>query len=80
MIKDYGPGDVVELIKNEDVQFVNLRFMDFPGLMQHFHVPAKEFTEDVFEDGLGFDGSSIRGWRSIEKSDMLVLPDPTTVS
>lgn len=79
-MKNYGPKDVVDLIKREDVRFVDLRFMDFPGLMQHFHVPAAEFGESVFEEGLGFDGSSIRGWQSIHESDMLVMPDPTTAT
>ena len=52
--------------------------MDFPGLWQHFSVPVDELTEDIFEDGLGFDGSSIRGWQAIHTSDMLVVPDPET--
>jgi glutamine synthetase len=68
------PKDVVEFIKNEDVKVVDLRFMDFPGLWQHFSVPAHEIDEDVFEEGLGFDGSSIRGWQAINESDMLVKP------
>ncbi len=70
--------DVMELIKKEGVKIVDVRFMDFPGLWQHFSVPAAEFDEDVFEEGLGFDGSSIRGWQSINESDMLVKPDPAT--
>jgi glutamine synthetase len=80
MKKDYGPKQVVDLIKKEKVQFVDLRFMDFPGLMQHFTIPASEMTEEVFEEGLGFDGSSIRGWQEIHESDMLVSPDPTTAT
>jgi len=80
MKKDYGPKQVVDLIKKEQVQFVDLRFMDFPGLMQHFTIPAGELTEEVFEEGLGFDGSSIRGWQQIHESDMLVSPDPTTAT
>jgi glutamine synthetase len=57
---------------------VDLRFMDFPGLWQHFSVPASELDEGSFEDGFGFDGSSIRGWQPINASDMLVIPDAAT--
>ena len=70
--------DVLELIKKEGVRVVDLRFMDFPGLWQHFSVPIREIDEDVFEEGLGFDGSSIRGWQAINESDMLVKPVPET--
>ena len=55
-----------------------MRFMDFPGLWQHFTIPVTKLDEDVFEDGLGFDGSSIRGWQAINESDMLVVPQPET--
>jgi glutamine synthetase len=72
------PKDVMDLIKKEDIKVVDLRFMDFPGLWQHFSVPASEFSEGVFEQGLGFDGSSIRGWKAINESDMLVKPEPTS--
>ncbi len=72
------PGEVVKRIKDEGVQMVDLRFQDFPGLQQHFSVPPSEISEETFEDGLGFDGSSIRGWKGIHESDMLVMPDPTT--
>ncbi|MEW6441016.1 MAG: type I glutamate--ammonia ligase [bacterium] len=68
------PRDVVEFIEEGKVQIVDLRFMDFPGLWQHFSVPAREIDEDTFEQGLGFDGSSIRGWQAINESDMLVRP------
>jgi glutamine synthetase len=57
---------------------VDMKFMDFPGLWQHFSIPVDELTENIFEDGLGFDGSSIRGWQSIHTSDMLVVPDAET--
>jgi glutamine synthetase len=67
---------VMELIKSRNIQMVDLRFMDLPGLWQHFTVPAQAFSEDAFKDGVGFDGSSIRGWRSIHESDMVVIPDP----
>ncbi len=70
--------DVVELIEKEDVKVIDLRFMDFPGLWQHFSIPATEADEAMFEAGLGFDGSSIRGWQAINESDMLVKPVPET--
>src|SRR5881397_2329852 len=57
---------------------VDVRFCDLPGVMQHFTVPVSSFDESVFSDGLGFDGSSIRGFQEIHESDMLLLPDPTT--
>jgi len=72
------PQEVLELVKKENVVSVDLKFMDFPGLWQHFSVPASQLDLDSFEDGYGFDGSSIRGWRSINESDMLVVPDPST--
>ncbi len=80
MRKDLSPKDVVDMCQKEGVRFVDLRFMDFPGLVQHFHIPVSELSEDTFEEGLGFDGSSIRGWKSIHESDMLVMPDPTTAT
>lgn len=80
MHKDSGPREVLDLCKKEKVRFIDLRFMDFPGLMQHFTIPAAELSVDSFEDGVGFDGSSIRGWQRIHESDMLVLPDPTTAT
>jgi glutamine synthetase len=70
------PRDIVSLIEKENVEVVDLRFMDFPGLWQHFSVPAREIDEGTFEAGLGFDGSSIRGWQAINESDMLVKPVP----
>ena len=72
------PQEVVAKIKDEGIEFVDFRFVDFPGLWQHFSVPAGEITEETFEDGLGFDGSSIRGWQAINNSDMLVMPDAAT--
>ncbi|MBT8340967.1 MAG: type I glutamate--ammonia ligase, partial [Desulfatitalea sp.] len=72
------PKDVLKLVKEEDVKMVDLRFMDFPGLWQHFSVPVSELEESSFEDGYGFDGSSIRGWQPINASDMLVIPDAAT--
>ena len=70
--------EILELMKKEGVEVVDLRFMDFPGLWQHFSIPARELAEDTFESGLGFDGSSIRGWQAINESDMLVKPVPET--
>ena len=64
----------------KDVKAVDLRFMDFPGIWQHFTIPVDKLTEDVFEEGLGFDGSSIRGWQAINESDMLVVPQPETAA
>ena len=70
------PKEVLALIREKEVKAVDLRFMDFPGLWQHFTIPADALGEDTFEEGLGFDGSSIRGWQAINESDMLVLPVP----
>lgn len=72
------PKEVLALIREREVKCIDLRFMDFPGIAQHFTVPAKGFDEGTFEDGLGFDGSSIRGWQAINESDMLVIPQPET--
>ncbi|TAL20517.1 MAG: type I glutamate--ammonia ligase [Frankiales bacterium] len=70
--------EVLKYIEKEGVEMVDVRFCDLPGVMQHFTVPAGSFTQDVFDDGLGFDGSSIRGFQEIHESDMLLLPDPTS--
>src|SRR6202790_632880 len=72
------PADVMSLIKDKGVQAVDVRFVDLPGLWQHFTVSAREFSKDAFEEGLGFDGSSIRGFQEIQESDMLLMPDPAT--
>jgi len=71
-----SPKDVLDLIKARDVKIIDFRFMDFPGLWQHTSIPVEAFEEDMFEEGLGFDGSSIRGWQAINESDMLIIPDP----
>ena len=73
-----SPGDVLNLIRDNEVQIVDLRFADLPGLMQHFSVPAHELTEESFDEGFGFDGSSIRGFQEIQESDMILVPDPGT--
>ena len=70
--------EVLRFIAEEGVEFVDVRFVDLPGTMQHFTVPAGSFGEGVFADGLMFDGSSIRGFQEIHESDMLLLPDPST--
>jgi len=70
--------DVIGYAKDKKVSMVDLKFMDFLGLWQHFTIPLAELTEGVFEEGLGFDGSSIRGWMPIHASDMLVVPDAET--
>jgi glutamine synthetase len=72
------PEKVLAMAKENSVKVVDLRFMDFPGMWQHFTVPISELTEESFEDGFGFDGSSIRGWQPINASDMLVIPDAAT--
>ena len=68
------PRDVLKLIEQKNVQFIDLRFMDFPGLWQHLTLPTTELTLDSFNHGFGFDGSSIRGWQAINESDMLLVP------
>ena len=70
--------DVIGLAKDKQAVMVDMKFMDFLGLWQHFTIPIAELSEGVFEEGLGFDGSSIRGWMPIHASDMLVVPDPDT--
>ncbi|MDP6778062.1 MAG: glutamine synthetase beta-grasp domain-containing protein, partial [Candidatus Latescibacteria bacterium] len=72
------PKDVFDLIKEHEIKILDLRFMDFPGLWQHFSLRIDELTEASFEDGFGFDGSSIRGWQAINESDMLVVPEANT--
>jgi glutamine synthetase len=69
---------VLELIKEHNIKMVDVRFMDVPGTWQHFSMPAGMLEEDAFADGIGFDGSSVRGFQVINESDMLVVPDPTT--
>jgi glutamine synthetase len=86
---DIGPGsyriarpadasDVVDLIEKNGIQIVDLRFTDLPGLWQHFSIALPELTPDLFTEGIGFDGSSIRGFQEIHESDMLLQPDPAT--
>jgi glutamine synthetase len=70
------PDEVMKFIKEKGIQVVDLKFVDLPGLWQHFSVSAREFDEGAFTDGVGFDGSSIRGFQAIHESDMLLVPDP----
>jgi len=67
---------VLDTIKERGIEFVDVKFTDFPGTWQHFTMPAANFNEKIFQEGIGFDGSSLRGWKSINESDMIVLPDP----
>ena len=70
--------ELLAYVKDEGVEIIDVRFCDLPGIMQHFTVPVGSFGPEVFEDGLAFDGSSIRGFQKIHESDMALLPDPTT--
>src|SRR5687768_14126112 len=70
--------DVVTLVEKEGVEMVDLRFCDLPGQWQHFSMTPGQLTEESFEAGFGFDGSSIRGFQQIHESDMILIPDPTT--
>ncbi|BBO77102.1 glutamine synthetase [Desulfosarcina widdelii] len=72
------PEQVLAMAKENGVKVLDIRFMDYPGVWQHFSVPIGELEEGSFEDGFGFDGSSIRGWQPINASDMLVVPDAST--
>jgi len=78
MANTTSPKDVLALIKDQGIKMVDLRFIDMPGTWQHFSLPASVLSEDDFVEGIGFDGSSIRGFQVINESDMLVVPDPTT--
>ncbi len=72
------PREVLALCREREIHAVDLRFMDFPGTQKHFTIPVQVLTEASFEDGFGFDGSSIRGWQAINESDMLVVPQAAT--
>jgi glutamine synthetase len=74
------PREVLEFAKANGAKMVDLKFIDLPGLWQHFSVPMSEVSESSLEDGYGFDGSSIRGWQAINLSDMLVIPDANTAN
>ena len=70
--------ELLKYVSDKGIQMVDLRFVDLPGLWQHFSITSKEVDEGMFEEGVGFDGSSIRGFQAIEESDMLLIPDTTT--
>src|SRR5215471_9394578 len=72
------PKSVLELAKKSSARMMDIKFVDTFGTWQHFTCPIRELTEEIFSEGLGFDGSSIRGWKSIEASDMLAMADPET--
>ncbi len=72
------PSDALKLGEQHGAKFFDIRFSDLPGLMQHFTTPFEELGEEVFEEGIGFDGSSIRGFQEIQESDMILVPDPDT--
>ena len=72
------PKEVLEFAKKNNAKMLDLKFMDFPGIWQHTSFPTTELEEKSFEEGFGFDGSSIRGWQPIHASDMLLIPDPAT--
>ncbi|RLS59315.1 MAG: type I glutamate--ammonia ligase [Planctomycetota bacterium] len=74
------PKEVLALCRRAEIKVVDLRFMDFPGTQKHFTIPAKALTEDSFTEGFTINGSSIRGWQSINESDMLVIPQPETAT
>ncbi len=75
-----SPREVIERAKAEGVEVVDVRFIDLPGTWQHFSLPIGELEVDSFTDGLGFDGSSIRGFQAIDESDMLLIPDPDSAT
>jgi len=72
------PKDVIDLVKETEAKVIDIRFTDMPGQQQHFSIPAKLLNEETFVEGLAFDGSSIRGFKAINESDMLLIPDPDT--
>jgi glutamine synthetase len=77
-MQERTPDELLEMIGAEGIEMVDLRFCDLPGLMQHFTMPAGYLDADAFDEGLGFDGSSIRGFQEIQESDMVLVPDPDT--
>jgi glutamine synthetase len=72
------PKEVRDLAKEAKIRIVDLKFVDLPGVWQHFSIPVRDLTDDLFQDGIGFDGSSIRGFQQIQESDMLLVADPET--
>ncbi len=72
------PREVLALCREKEVRAIDLRFCDFTGTWQHVTIPASKLEEDTFEEGLGFDGSSIRGWQAVNESDMILVPQAET--
>ncbi|MBN1142515.1 MAG: type I glutamate--ammonia ligase [Deltaproteobacteria bacterium] len=72
------PKEVMQFVKEKELKVVDFKFLDFVGIWQHFSAPIQELSEETFEEGIGFDGSSIRGWQPIHNSDMLIVPDAGT--
>ncbi|HVV18382.1 MAG TPA: glutamine synthetase beta-grasp domain-containing protein, partial [Pseudonocardiaceae bacterium] len=70
--------EILAFIRDEDVRFIDVRFCDLPGIMQHFTVPAVSWDAEAIAGGVAFDGSSVRGFQAIHESDMLLLPDIAT--
>tara|TARA_A100001011_G_scaffold4564_1_gene5226 strand:+ start:1028 stop:2062 length:1035 start_codon:yes stop_codon:yes gene_type:complete len=77
-LKSLTPKDLMSEIKGMDIKMADIRFTDIPGTTQHFTIPIKFLEEDTFKEGLGFDGSSVRGFQEIQDSDMIVIPDAST--
>ena len=74
------PEEVIKFVADEGIEIIDLKFTDLPGTLQHVGVPPSEITEDLFAEGTGFDGSSIRGFQTIDESDMLIVPDAATAT
>ena len=73
-----SPQDILNWIKNDNIQVVDLKFIDMPGIWQHLTLYQDQIDASSFTDGVAFDGSSIRGWKAINESDMAMVPDPNT--
>ena len=73
-----SPKEVIERARETGIKMIDFKFVDLPGLWQHFSIPTDELDEKLFAEGIGFDGSSIRGFQKINESDMLLVPDPST--
>ncbi|MFP4099818.1 type I glutamate--ammonia ligase [Coleofasciculus sp.] len=72
------PQEVLKMIQDQDIKIIDLKFIDMPGIWQHCSFYYDQIDESAFEDGVAFDGSSIRGWKAINESDMAMVPDPKT--
>jgi glutamine synthetase len=77
-MSEMSAKDVIRVAREKGAKIVDLRFIDLPGMWQHFSIPVADMTEELFDEGIGFDGSSIRGFQTINESDMLLFPDPAT--